>query len=662
MGASLDRLRRSPAAVEAVIVSVVFVLCAIWGAAYCHAWVARGNQQVFYQNTFEPAVMIACGRGFVTSDPRPPALTDFLEQQRDAISCADVPSDPSHLRGTVYQRPVFYLMWFVGLAWRVIGISWSGMGPVFGVLLGGSAALAYALCRLAMGRVLALITVAGLATSTLHLWYVPQLRDFAKEPFTLALFYVIALLVTLPVQTAWVMLLGAVYGVVLAIAYGFRSDFLIDIPLFVIALALFLDGGPLRRWRLKLATLAVFAASFLTVGWPVLTSVAREGGCQWHTAILGAQTWFDEKLAVASPVYDTGYMYADGYVYAQVANLAARTRPPHPRIAYCSPEYDVASGTYLRTLVTTFPADFVTRAYASARTLAEAPFLAVDPPIKAWMSTLFQMRRTLMKPLRGLGIWMAALAILLAAAKSVRLGLFVLTAALYVGGYPALQFAARHYFHLEILAWLAAGFVLQEIVRMAWTWWCTRRVDMQALRVAVKRMAVVAACALAVIVVPLQSLRLYQAATVRPLLASYIAAPRSPLKGTSAPSDLVAIESRSIGPFDSDVIEVDVDRERCAGDASLSFVYDPAYPASDYSRTVRLPPARALGVTHVVFTAYEHFHGVTFPQTMAACVVGAYRLTDLRPYDVLVDATLPPGWDQGPLYQRLAGWSPVWFD
>jgi hypothetical protein len=356
-------------------------------------------------------------------------------------------------------------------------------------------------------------------------------------------------------------------------------------------------------------------------------------------------------------------MYADGYVYAQVANLATRTRPPHSRIVYCSPEYDVASGTYLRTLVTKFPADFVTRAYASARTLAEAPFLAVDPPIKDWMSTLFQIRRTLMRPLRGFGIVMAALAILLAAAKSVRLGLFLLTTALYVGGYPALQFAARHYFHLEILAWMAAGYVLQQSVGMAWTWWRTRRVDVQAFRIGTKRMAIVAACAFVVIVLPLQLLRFYQAATVRPMLASYITAPKSPLEDASAPSDLtVSIGSRSIGPFESDVIEVDVDRERCAGDASLSFVYDPAYPASDYSRTVHLPPPRAEGLTRVVFTAYEHFHDVRFSRAMKSCVQGAYRLMDVRPYDVLVDATLPPGWEQGPLYQRLAGWSPVWFD
>jgi hypothetical protein len=650
-------------AVEIALAVAVFATAAVWGTQYWNTWTAQGNKPVFYQANFEPAVMIACGRGFVAATTPPPALLDFLDLRRDTLSCADVPAGSAVGQTRVFQRPWFYLMWFVGLSWAVLGISWSGMGPAFGVLFGVSSTLAYGLCRLAMGRVLALVAVVGLATSTLHLWYVPHLRDFAKEPFTLALFFVIALVVTLPVRPARVLALAAVYGAVLAIAYGFRTDFLIDIPLFVVALAIFLDGGPLCRWRLKLGALAAFAASFLAVGWPVLTAVAREGGCQWHAAILGAQTWFDEKLAVVPAVYDIGYLYADGYAYAQVANFAARTQPLHPRIAYCSAEYDQASGRYVRTLIAKFPADFTARAYASARTLAEAPFLAVDAPIKNWMSTLFEMRRMVMKPLRGLGMWMAALAILLVAANSLRLGMFLLTAALYVGGYPALQFAARHYFHLEVLAWAATGYVLQQAAHAAWIWWRTRRVDVAVIRAGAMRMAVIAACGVAIVVLPLQLLRIYQSATVRSMLRSYVSASKSPLAAIADPPlGFVDMESRAIGPFASDVIEVDVDG-RCSGDTSLSFTYDPAYPASDFSRTVRVPrTVESEGVTHVVFTAFEHFHGVRFPQSIASCVTGAYRLNDLRSFDLLVDATLSPGWENGPLHQRLAAWTPVWFD
>ena len=120
----MDRLTRSRKEIVAdvAIACVVFALSSVWAARYWTAWTGQGGKPEFYQSTFEPAVMIACGHGFVASSPKPPALADFLEQRRDAISCAEIPAGAAQLQGWVFQRPVFYLMWFVGLAWRVLGI------------------------------------------------------------------------------------------------------------------------------------------------------------------------------------------------------------------------------------------------------------------------------------------------------------------------------------------------------------------------------------------------------------------------------------------------------------------------------------------------------------------------------------------------------------
>lgn len=656
--------QRSRIVAEVAVVCAVFAASAMWASTYWDAWTRQGGKPVFYQSYFEPAVMIACGRGFVASSPQPAALSDFLEQRRDSISCADVPADPSQLHGRVFQRPTFYLMWFVGLAWRVLGVSWSGLGPAFGVLFGVSSGFVYGLGRLAMGRVLALFVVFGVATSTLQLWHMPHLRDFAKEPFTLALFFILGLLVTRPARPGWVVGLAAAYGIVLGVAYGFRTDFLIDIPLLLIVLVLFLEGGPVRNIRMKLAACTAFAGAFAAAGWPVLTSVYHEGGCQWHTAILGLQSPFDNELLVQPALYDVGYAYGDGYVYAQVANFAARTLPPHPPIRYCSPEYDAQSGRYFRALVTRFPADVMTRAYASARTLAEAPFLVVYPPVRDWMAPFFVARGALLKPLRGSGIWLVAIATCLAGAWSLRLGLLLVVFALYVGGYPAIQFAARHYFHLESLVWVAAGFVVQQAVTAGWNAWRSRTLALPGFRAGASRLAATAACALAIIVLPLQVLRAYQTTSVRPLLESYVAAPKASLSPASAaPDGAVMLASRPIGPFDGDVVEVDVDRARCGADAAVTFSYDPAFPSSNFTRTVAIPPGSASsGLTRVFVAVFEHFEGVQFPAPMTGCVAGAYRLTDLRPFDVLVNATLTPGWDSLPLHQTLRRWAPAWSD
>ena len=653
-------------AADAAIVCAVLVLCSMWATRYWDVWIAQGNQPHFYQENFEPSVMIACGRGFVVSAVQPAALADFLEQRRDTFSCSDIPAGtkvtPSGSR--MIQRPWFYLMWFVGLAWRVLGISWRGMGPAFGVLFGLSAALVYGLCRLAMGRVLALVAVAGISTSTIHLVNMPHLRDFAKEPFTLALFLIIGLLVTRPVRPRWVVGFAVLYGVVLAVAYGFRTDFLIDIPLLVIVLALFLEGGPLRHIKVRLAACAAFAAAFVVVGWPMIASVYREGGCQWHTVFLGLTEPFDRYLVVQPAPYEFGYLYNDAYADDIFKSFAARTEPGHPQIRFCSAEYDVESGRYFRMLIAAFPADFMTRGYASARSLAQEPFLTLWPPVQNWMAGLFAARDAWLRPLRRSGVWLVAAATLLAAASSLRLGLFLLVFALFVGGYPALQFAPRHFFHLEFAVWWAFGFVAQRTINAAWTLWRTRAIDLQSVRGGAVRMATMAACAAAILVLPLLTLRAYQTTRVTSLFTSYVAAAKVKLDPSpAAPDGAVFLASRSLGRFDGDLIEVDIDRERCGEPAGITFKYEPASASPDFTHAVTIPrTAGSPGPTRVFLAVFEYFKGVQIPASMAGCVAGAYRLSDPATFPLLVDATLPPGWEHLPLYQRLAGWEPHWID
>ena len=653
-------------AAETAIVCAILVVCSAWATRYWHVWIAQGGRPHFYQENFEPSVMIACGHGFAVTAVEPAPLAAFLEQRRDSFSCDEIPAGAklTSSGSRVYQYPWFYLMWFVGLSWRILGISWSGMGPAFGVLFGVSAALVYGLCRLAMGRVLALVAVIGISTSTLHLINMPHLRDFAKEPFTLALFFIIGLLVTRPFRPRWIVGFAALYGVVLGVAYGFRSDFLIDIPLLVIVLALFLEGGPLRHVKVRLTAFAAFAAAFALVGWPTISSVYREGGCQWHTVVLGLTQPFDTYLMVQGAPYDFGYVYMDAYLDDVFKSVATRTEPGRPQIKFCSPEYDVASGRYLGMLFTGFPADFMTRGYASARSLAQEPFLTLWPPVTNWMAGLFATRDAWLRPLRGSGIWFIALAILFAAANNLRLGLFLLVFALYVGGYPALQFAPRHFFHLEFAAWWAFGFVVHQAIAAAWTACRTRGMDLNRAFTGACRMAAMAACAAVILVLPLQILRAYQATRVRSLFTSYATAEKMTLNASpAAPAGAVLLAAPPIGKFDGDLIEVDLDRERCGEQADVTFKYEPAPAAPDLTHVVTIPRAPGSpGVTRIFLAVFEYFKGVQFPVSMAGCVTGAYRLADSTRFPLLLDATLAPGWEGRPLYQRLVGWEPHWID
>ena len=58
---------------------------------YVPRFVAAGGKPWFYQEEFGPAVMMACGRGYVNPDPATaPALDSFLQRTRDSFSCSDL--------------------------------------------------------------------------------------------------------------------------------------------------------------------------------------------------------------------------------------------------------------------------------------------------------------------------------------------------------------------------------------------------------------------------------------------------------------------------------------------------------------------------------------------------------------------------------------------
>ena len=259
---------------------IVAVLCSgtgVWAARFANRWMAQGGQPLFYQSYFEPAVMIGCGRGFVvTEGQRSQSLEDFLQQRRDTFDCRDV-VNVTVGRKQLFQQTWIYLLHSVGWFWRAAGVSWSGMGPLYGGFFGLTMAIAYAIFRLGIGRAVAVLCTVGLAISTTQLFNLPHLRDYAKAPFTLALVFVLGLLVTMPVRRWTVLALSAAYGVILGIGYGFRTDFLATLPAVVITLSVFLDGGLTRNLKLKVAATLLFLASFLVVSWPVSFQVYEKG-------------------------------------------------------------------------------------------------------------------------------------------------------------------------------------------------------------------------------------------------------------------------------------------------------------------------------------------------------------------------------------------------
>ena len=633
---------------ELAIIAILFVASSLWATHFWNTWTARGGQPVFYQNYFEPAVMIACGRGFVITMHQPEPLAAFLQLRSDAFDCATLPAqlelDPDH----VYQAAWRYLETTVGWAWRVLGISWSGLGPLFGVLFGAVIALAYGISRLAMGRVFAALGAIGLAASSIHLLNLPHLRDYAKAPFTLGLVLILGVIVTRPVRARSLLAWSAAYGAVLGIGYGFRTDFLAAIPVLVIVLFGFLDGGIARHVKLKVASTALFLATFIVVSWPITTAVVTKGGCQWHVALLGLQAPLDPNLSVGAAPYDFGYAYSDEYISRTVSGYAYRMDPGQEPLVFCGPEYDLQSGRYLLGIVSAFPGDVLTRASASVLQLVELPFRQWSAPMTDWLPYFYRLRAFALQPGVRWGAYFTAAAILVTSAVSLRLGLFLVFFLAYFGGYPAVQFQERHFFHLEFMGWWAIGFIGHHSVTSAWS--LRSRVPDLA---NVRRGAIAAgafAAAVGVLFVSVLGLaRWYQAHEARQLFEAYLAAPKVPLPGPDGPLAGIAPTAWP------QMIEVDLNQVVCGPRPTITFRYTALPAETNFTRTISLArKPTADGLTRVFLPVFDHFDGVEVSDTTPGCFVGVSRMTEPSRFPLLMGVTLPPDWRTLPLHQRLA--------
>jgi len=640
--------------VDSLLGVLLFLCSAAWGGAYYARSIASGHHPFFYQSYFEPAVMTACGKGFLITERQPPALRAFLFEQTDRFSCDELPRDLEVGTRGLYQRPWRYLMTTVAMAWRVLGISWSGLAPLFGVFYGATTLLAYALCRLIVGRAAAFACAAALCVSPLQLANLPNLRDYAKAPFTLALALTLIALVVRPWRRRDVLLLALCYGLILGIGYGFRTDLLVDIPPFLITVALFLPGGVLRNLPAKIAAVALSGAGFLAAGWPIITTVVSSGGCQWHVFLLGLASPFNDALGVKGGSYEWGHLYNDEYLWATVSSYANRFRPDLGYIDYCSHQYDIASWEYLRHILTTFPADMMTRAYVSAVHVLNLPFQRFN--IADYAGTL-----------------LAAAFVLGISSFSVRLALFAVFFILYFGGHPAIQFLPRHYFLFEFIAWLMLAFLIER----GWRLFATMRRDRQTrgstrpfgafATETVRRIVLCALVVPAMLLAPLAALRAYQHGRAVRLLESYVASPTSafPLESVGPGNFRLAVDRKApalsavdntatLGDPKTLFLELQLNAAACRPGTTITFQYNPAYPDTNFSQTVALlAVAAGSPPTRVFEPVYSQFQGIDVSDPSPVCLQRVSAVDHAGRLALLLPAQLPSGWKSQPQYQRI---------
>jgi len=649
------RSRFGAVVVEAFIAVTVLVAATTWGAWYWNQSLALGRHPFFYQLYFEPAVMLACGKGFVVAQPQIPSMGRFLAEQTDTFDCADIPANAKLGTDGMFQGAYRYLMTSVGLTWKFTRISWRTLGPLAGVLFGITIAAAYAIFRLGMGRVLSALLAWLLSVSTLHVTNLPHILDYSKAPFFLLVIFLMGLLVRMRPSWRGVLATSVAAGIVLGIGYGFRSDPLIAVPAFVLTLALFLDARWRERLRFAAGGCVAFLATFFIVAAPVIYSVQRTWNCQWHTVIIGLGNGFTHDLQLEPAAYDWMAGVTDEFVAVQATSYAARLNPGIKPIEFCSPEYGDVTRGFMLDVVRHSPADFIVRAYASALQMVQLPLRWRNPPMLHLAVDYYKIRKAVTSRAPEAGVFLVVAAVFLITASSLRLGLFLVAFLLYFGGYPAIQFGNRHFFHFEFITWWAFGFLLQQAVASGVA---LVRHDPRAFPspAQLRRAALVLSAVFVSLVTSLWLARLYQHASLAPLVDAYVKAEREPLIAPMSDGvyRVAALREKPTRPETADLVEIDVNEWQCPAGSVLKFVYDRS--RFGFAHDVPLNPAQPHLTTRIAVPVFFGFQGVSVADAKPECIAGLQRITHPERFALMPALVLRPGWEREPLHQSLIGW------
>lgn len=666
---------------------LLFGTAAAVGMIYPATW---GGTPHFFQELFGPAVMFACGQGWANPvDAEAPALQAFLHPamhvthppEMDACDGQSLPGDIPTAPWSSFQQRQRYLIYAAGFLWRIFGVSWAALAPLYGLFYGLSAVALYALFRLGMGRPIAIAATLLLIFSPIQLNNLLRLRDYSKAPFILL---AIAL-------TGWMLLhartprrllgVAAAMGLLTGVGVGFRMDVLIVLPAFAVAVACFAPPAA-GSLRLRAAAILLCAVIYYAVSWPV--THALDTGMKYQDFLLGLNDLYDSRLGVGGAPYQIGHRYFDREPMAILQAHAPHATGAQALYEFDTHEYEAIGRSYSMTILTTFPADLALRALAAVlRTVDELTFStdhAVPKGVTGAFTTwCFESLAAIAAPLLRYARYAVLLALLVLAGRNLRLAFAALFLLLYFGGYGAIQFASRHYFHLQFLGLWAVAFLagqawfLFRAIRSTGGLSPSWKIHKPALPRAVKRAAFFACAAMLGILLSLQALRVWQHTQVAPLLQAVQLAPRVPDEYATLP-DNEGMLIQAAGHATADVEAADtppsffVDYWVAEFDTSLG----PVTPTLRYRGAVpdlaltwsTVLPATGSGTTKLIFPTYTarwkgegagwtRYEGIWLTTAEAPRLKALSRIPDTAALPLLLTWTLPPDAMHLPLYQQL---------
>ena len=163
--------------------AAILALFAVLGAIPSVIVFTQRKYTFFYQNFTPESVMWACGYGLRHPQAISDQLAAFLLGKVQSFDCSTI--DPNGAFGPVaiFASGQPWITWLAAVLWRLLGVNQTAMLPLVAVLAGLYAAGCYALSRLFLGRLLAIVAGAVLCVSPVATEMALFLRDSSKGPF-----------------------------------------------------------------------------------------------------------------------------------------------------------------------------------------------------------------------------------------------------------------------------------------------------------------------------------------------------------------------------------------------------------------------------------------------------------------------------------------------
>lgn len=628
---------------------------------------SQGIKPFFYQNFFEPAIMLTCGKGYKQSSNPPASLQNFLEQKTNSFSCADLPESLALTNINFYGIWYYYLA-SAAVTWKILGIiSWTALDKLLAVFFSLTIIGSYGIFRLGMNRGIGFLGSLVFASSMMHQHYLLYFHDYIKVPFLFASIFILGLLVTKSFNARNLRLLITIFGLILGIGYGFRPDILIVLPLAIITVLFFLPENGWRKFLRNGSLILILLVSFLITASPSFNlnknNENNNGSMLPHVIELGLANDFNQSLLMISSVYDLLPQYNDMASYGVGVSYGQRIMHISP--VYASKEYDKAVGLAYLSTMKIFPADFLAMTYSSILRILELPF---DSPY-------------VYKIYCGVFLTLGACAVI--ALYNMRIAVYVVLFIIYFLGYPAIQFDPRHYFHLIFWNIWALGFLLTVAMQQICILFRNivlhkvlifnkiRNINYYACQNTIMRITGLFVGTLFILIMPLLLARYYQTLQVKNLIHAYKTAPNENLSITQSKTldkkfsvfkiQWLPKEQQLILGDDnySEMLMLTLGGQECkvstlnpqvhyAGQkpGNLSFTTSFTFPSAQNKKGELFLPVYFLG---------KEFYpeSIIVPSEQEKCIQNIARINSQNFYPLWIVLKLPDGFESQVLYKRI---------